>query len=289
MAVFIFHSLKPEQKTEVLRLIAACNQYDGLVRCIPLEEDDNYDRELRSYFLYYREEELVSVLLLYQPYPEEAEVSAYTLPSHRRQGYFKALYREALKELKKFHIRCAVFVTEKQSESGKACALAMKGIYTRSDYLMAYSLDRQEDILETPEKEGFLVKILTKNNLEDGIGTFRKVFGWEREQIQELLEESLHSPDYRTFLAYLQGKAIGTISLHFGKNEVSIYGFGILESFRGKGYGKYFLSWVLDALRKEGKSRAVLQVESESREACRLYQEKGFEITEQFDYYFKSI
>lgn len=289
MAVSIFHTLEEKQREDILKLIAACNEYDGLKRQPCLKEEDNYDRELNSYFCYYNENTLLSVLILYQPFKEEAEISAYTLPSYRRQGYFKALFQTAQKELGKYGIRQAAFVAEYQSEAGKACALALGAKLIRSDYLLACQLGQQKKWEERQDQEKLLVTDLTSKNLKDGINAFEQIFGWEKEQIEDMLKESLDSLNCRTYLAYIKGRIAGILSVQSGETAASVFGFGILGKYRGKGCGKYFLSYILDVLEQEGKEKVILQVESESREAFMLYKKAGFTIMEEYDYYYKNI
>ena len=47
---------------------------------------------------------------------QEAEISAFTLPEYRCNGYFKLLLSKAIQELNKFNIRDILFVCEKQSD-----------------------------------------------------------------------------------------------------------------------------------------------------------------------------
>jgi ribosomal protein S18 acetylase RimI-like enzyme len=291
MSIITLHTLNEKQREEINQLIIACNEYDKLKRLPVLEEEDNYYPELKSYYCFYQKNVLVSVLILYQPFPDEAEISAYTLPSYRRQGYFKSLYVEAIKELKKYHISIAVLVVENNSISGKACAEALKAKSGRSDYLMSYELKLEMSYKEYQEifKEKYTVVQLTKNNLVEGTKVFQEIFEWEHETVQEMMGLSLKDSGTQTFLLCTEGTAIGTLSLHLGSMDASIYGFGINKKYRGKGFGKAFLVWTLSALKDMGREKVVLQVESESMEAFQLYKNFGFTILEQYDYHYKKI
>ncbi len=288
MSIITLHTLNEKQREDINQLITPGNDDDKLKRLPVLEEGDNYYPELKSYYCFYQKEVLISALIIYQPFPDEAEISAYTLPSHRRQGYFKSLYGKAVKELKKFHISIAVLVVENKSITGKACAEAFRAKAGRSDYLMSYAIKSDRDYKEGLP-ENFTVEQLTGNNLMEGIEVFREIFEWEQDTVQEMLELSLEASDTLTFLLCLKGTAIGTISLHLGSKDASVYGFGIRERYRGEGYGKVFLVWAISALKAMGREKVVLQVESESREALQLYKTFGFVIAEQYDYHYKKI
>ncbi len=288
MSIITFHTLNEKQRGDINQLITACNDYDKLKRLPVLEEDDNYYPELKSYYCFYEEEVLISALILYQPFPDEAEISAYTLPSHRRQGYFKSLYGKAVTELKKFHISIVVLVVENKSITGKACAEALKAKAGRADYLMSYEIKADRNYKEAFLKN-FTVEQLTGNNLMEGIEVFRQIFEWEQEVVQEMLKLSLEDSNTQTFLLRSKEAAIGILSLHLGGTDASIYGFGIRERYRGVGFGKALLVWAISALKEMGRHKVVLQVESESGEALQLYKTFGFTIVEQYDYHYKKI
>lgn len=289
MAVSILHSLNEKQQEDIRKLIAVCNEYDELKRQPDLKEEDNYNAELNSYYCYYEQDNLLSVLIIYQPFEEEAEITAYTLPSYRRQGYFKALLKAAWKELKKFGILQIAFVVEYQSKDGKDCAAGLGADIERSDYLMVYDYNaiREREVIENSKE--IIVTDLTTDNMKDGIKVFRQIFNWEEEQIEEVMRESLGSPDYHTYLGYVNGKIAGTLSVYQRVTSVSIFGFGILKRYRGKGYGKCFLNHILSIYKQEGKEKVILQVESERQEAFHLYKKTGFTVLEEYDYYYMDI
>ena len=288
MSIITLHTLNEKQREDINQLITACNENDKLKRLPVLEEGDNYYPELKSYYCFYQKEVLISTLILYQPFPDEAEISAYTLPSHRRQGYFKSLYKKAVKELKKFDISIAVLVVENKSITGKACAEAFRAMAGRSDYLMSYDIKSDRDYKEGVP-ENFTVEKLTGNNLMEGIEVFREIFEWEQDTVQEMLELSLEDSNTQTFLLRSKGKAIGILSLHLGSKDASVYGFGIRKRYRGEGYGKAFLVWAVSEIKDRGREKVLLQVESESKEALQLYKTFGFSIVEQYDYHYMTI
>lgn len=289
MAVLILHSLNDIQKEDIQKLITICNEYDELKRQPDLKEEDNYNAKLNSFYCYYEQNKLLSVLIIFQPFESEAEITAYTLPSYRRQGYFKVLFHAACKELKKFGVSQIAFVVEYQSKDGKACAVDLGADMGRSDYLMAYNYKAKEKREDVGLMDDIIVTDLTNINRNEGIKTFQQIFNWDEEQIEELLNESLDSSDYHTYLAYIKGKAAGTLSIYQHNSSVSIFGFGIIKRYRGKGYGKSFLNHVLNIYKEEGKEKVLLQVESERQEAFLLYKKTGFDILEEYDYYYLDI
>lgn len=72
-------------------------------------------------------------------------------------------------------------------------------------------------------------------------------------------------------------------------DEISIFGFGIDEKFRGKGYGKQILNLIINKLISEGKRNITLEVDSNNEIAFNLYKKTGFETDVAFQYYRKRV
>lgn len=60
-----------------------------------------------------------------------------------------------------------------------------------------------------------------------------------------------------------------------------IVNFGILKEYRGKGYGKVLLRYLLNIVKLSGFNTVKLRVKSENRIALRLYKSLGFKIKSQ--------
>jgi len=85
------HQLDKQQKLEVKKLVSNCLTTDGLSRELYLDNDMNLYENLDSFFLLYDQQQLVSVLTIFQLNEREAEISGYTLPDKRKKGYFTTL------------------------------------------------------------------------------------------------------------------------------------------------------------------------------------------------------
>ncbi len=125
MKILQLHKLNKLQIKDIVDLVQECLKEDGLERTLYLSNDINFYVNLDSFYLMYDEKRLVSVLTIFEPLDDEAEITAYTLPSERKKGYFTALFHEAVEELKRFELSRILFVVEPQSVSGlstlKAC------------------------------------------------------------------------------------------------------------------------------------------------------------------------
>ena len=84
-------SLGSKAANEALSLERVCIDHDNLGGSFFLDSSLNFDHRIKSFFLYYEKGELISMLSMFIPTKKEAEITAYTLPKYRREGYFKRL------------------------------------------------------------------------------------------------------------------------------------------------------------------------------------------------------
>ena len=61
----------------------------------------------------------------------------------------------------------------------------------------------------------------------------------------EELSEKINAENIDTFLFYINKEIAGYIEFVKEEKYVEILYFGLMPSFIGKGYGKYFLQWVI--------------------------------------------
>ncbi|PJI10143.1 MULTISPECIES: GNAT family N-acetyltransferase [Clostridium] len=59
-------------------------------------------------------------------------------------------------------------------------------------------------------------------------------------------------------------------------NIVTIVNFGIIKKYRGKGYGKYFLTYILNDLKEKGYKDVYIKVDMDNIPAINLYTGIGF-------------
>ena len=96
--------LDEKQKKEINELVSKCLLYEGLEKTLYLENDLNIYENMKCFFLYYVDEYLVSVLTMTQIDEDSVEITGYTLPNERNQGYFIELLDYAEEELIGFDI-----------------------------------------------------------------------------------------------------------------------------------------------------------------------------------------
>ncbi|WP_097014663.1 GNAT family N-acetyltransferase [Anaerocolumna aminovalerica] len=280
------HQLDKQQKLEVKKLVSNCLTTDGLSRELYLDNDMNLYENLDSFFLLYDQQQLVSVLTIFQLNEREAEISGYTLPDKRKKGYFTTLLNAAEEELLDFDIYDMVFVAEPNSICGKMTALSLGASFIKSEYLLRLKLeDYTKKYSEFLSNLNFIVTPLTSKDIMQAAYIHSEIFKTEFHQSEELIQNVLESDCMVCYGAKLEDELIGICNVNNGKNKASIFGYGVMPRLQGKGYGKGLINYVLRQLIKEKVNEVTLQVSSNSKKAMRIYNYLGFQVVTQYDYY----
>lgn len=286
MIIKKFHQLNNRQIEDVEKLVNRCLEMEGLERTLYLSNDLNFYQNLNCFYLIYNKDQLVSVLTIFEPFEEEAEISAYTLPEERRKGYFAKLFQAALKELIKFHIYRLLLITEPGSKSGLFTIQTLQAKYDKSEYLLEKEnseINRNNDmenIIQSIE-----LKELQQEYLPEAARINSELYESEMEEEISLLAEILKSQEMKCYCFYKKDMMIGICNVNFGSNNVCIFGLGLSPSQQGKGYGKTLLEIILKKIREISTKNIILEVGSENQRAFTLYKNAGFQIKTQYDYY----
>lgn len=283
MTIRAYVSLRQKAIAEVLDLEGICIDHDSLRGSVFLDSSLNINQQIKSFFLLYKNGKLISMLSMFIPTKNEAEITAYTLPKFRGKGYFKSLLRKAVEELRAFDIPELLFVCESPSISGKRVIDALNADYDHTEYFMRFDrasytrLNRYRLILLKAVQE----------DLEKAIAANMKVFDDSREESKSLIENCFLSDTREQYLAVLDDEIIGIASVNLEEEDVTIFGFGIVPEYRSKGYGKELLHLIVDDLLQRGRSDITIDVNNENANAIELYQKTGFHIEATYEYYRK--
>ncbi|TGE36219.1 GNAT family N-acetyltransferase [Desulfosporosinus fructosivorans] len=241
----------------------------------------NFNQEMNSIFLMYDGDQLISMLTMFVPTAHEAEITALTLPTQRRKGYFKELLSKAVEELIKYEITEVLFVVESHAISGKQVSTHLGAQYDFTEYSLR--LDPRKYVpLAKNRLEGFKP---SEKDLKKMIDTSMRIFEDSYEDTQGIIVNILQSKMRDQYLGLLNDEIIGMGSSSHDGDEASIFGFGIIPEFRGKGYGYELLHMIVEQLRQSGIREIVIEVDSNNKQAFNLYQKFGFQIETAFEYY----
>lgn len=249
MDIFAINTLSSKQYYEARDLIAICAQNDGTRGVSFLEPELNEDNTFPAFYMMYDGSKLISFLSVFLADDTECEIYGYTLPDYRQKGYFKKLYKEALRNLKAAGYKDIICVCEPECQSGKAVLEKMGFGIHRTEHLMSYDMSPINDI---------------KGRLELDRDT---------------------EDDAEAFVTYIGDDVIGICNVEFTRSHAVIYGFHVYEEYRGNGYGSEMLLLVLKQLLKEGVTKILLHVNGANTVAHTMYSHHGFITEEQIDYW----
>lgn len=278
---------KPDEKiiNEIRNVEEVCKKYDKIKNDIYLDYSINFNDEMKSLFLLYEHNKLISLISMFVPTQKEAEISAYTLPEYRQKGYFKKLLSRAEAEMQKYNIPDILFVCESQSQSAKKTIEKLEAKYDFSEYLLKYN---NLNIANNNFTINYVN--LFKANLNDTeilVNMSREIFHDSYEEAESFVTKILNSDARSQFIAAVNNKPVGMCGVSYEKDEASIFGLGILPEYQGKGYGKQMLILLLDNIAGENVENIFIEVDSTNVRAFNLYKNCGFEIEVAIEYYRK--
>jgi ribosomal protein S18 acetylase RimI-like enzyme len=278
------YGLNQKQIDEIKALEEVCNRFEDLTMKLNWDMLTSRAKNEVNDFLVYENEELVGYLALYVFRDSEAEVSAMVHPKHRRKRIFRKLLSQARQELMVRDIPRFLFICEEKSVSGKSTMDAIKAVYTFSEYGMTL-----QEVKPLSSSVKLSLKEADKEDLEDLVNMDVACFQLNKNDTSNLLQKQLGQPNRIHKVASVNGKRIGKISVLLSETEAYIYGFCILPTYRGKGYGKTILKETVESLSNEGHSKISLEVECKNKNALILYKRCGFEVEAGYEYYRLSI
>lgn len=281
-----FSKLSEEIVKEIREVELICKEHDKLNENIFLDTSINFNSEIKSIFLLYEKNKLISLIYMFIPTSEEAEISAYTLPEYRRKGYFKRLLDEATKEITKYSIPDLIFVCEPQSNDGVGAIKKLKAEFDFTEYFLRYkgSLNDME-VRQMPE-----IKLHKpeKKDLEAIINLSQEIFNDNYDDAKSMISKAFEAENRIQYIAVLDEKLIGMGSVSIENDEASIFGLGVVPQYRGKGFGREILNLIVADLKNRGRENITIEVDSTNKNAFNLYKKFGFEVETSFDYYRKS-
>ena len=276
---------------DIKRFEQACKEHDGLRGSISLDYSLNIHPDMMSLFLLYEQEELVSFLSTFVPTGEEAEISACTLPGHRRRGYFGLLLDEAGREAKKYGIRDLLFVCEAQSRDGKSALEALQAEYRFTEYALKYRGPAKG--AESPRTPRISLREAEREDLEAVIAMTQAIFNDSPDDARSMTLKAFESKDRVQYIALLKEQSddqpVGMASVFTEEGEAWIFGLGILPGYQGKGLGGEMLDLIIVRTKGRGIENISIEVDSTNESAFHLYTKHGFETETAFEYRAKSI
>ncbi len=273
MPISTYNTLENKQITDIKNLISICNTYEAFKRS-PVLQNENLYQDMKSYYLYYEKTVLISVLIIDQLDFSEAEITGYTLPECRRQGYFYMLLEEAMDELADYNIFRILLVTEPHCISGTLTAKALAD-YEYSEYMLTHDLSEMDK------------KYINQNIQYKEVNKISDM----NEQIVKQLADSYETAKYAIetenilyIEAYRNQEFVGICNISLELDQGYLFGLYIVDEYRRQKIGYSFVNYMIERCIKAGKKGLTLQV-GNNINALNLYLKLGFKVQEQLDYY----
>jgi len=272
---------------EIREVEGICKNHDGVNGSLFLDTSMNFHQDIKSIFLLYKDNRLVSLLTMFIPMNEEAEISAYTLPEYRRKGYFKRLLEEAIEEVKKYHIPYLMFICEPESNDGLETIKKLNAELDFTEYSLRYNNPSSEMKIENVPN--ISLQRAEQNDLDGIISLSQEVFNDDYEVAKSIITKTLEANNRVQYVAKLEGKPIGIGSVSFENNEASIFGVGVSPKYQGKGFGRELIMLIINELKRKGIENIMIEVDSLNERAFKLYKSCGFQVEASFHYFRKSV
>jgi ribosomal protein S18 acetylase RimI-like enzyme len=273
-----------EEIVEAEALLNLCNAYEQLhIRIFPTMLRSRPGNETND-FLYYEDGQLVGLLSLDDMGKEDREMTGMVHPEYRRRGIFTLLLTQAKEEAQRRHIQRLVIVCERFSRSGLAFVESTGAAYDFSEHKMELQHYQPHGAF-SPALQ--LIKADT-NDIDVIASIIAASFGQSVEGAREHVVESIGTSTTQYYLATFENEPVGCLDVFYSDNGTAgIYGFGILPSFRRRGFGRQILERTINLIRaEEGKEKYIeLEVETDNDNAIALYRSIGFVEVTTYGYY----
>jgi len=272
-------SLNNVELKGIEELETICNRYDNLNMRLNWKTMRERSLDEENDFLYFEDGLLVGYLGMYSFNDLTTEVSGMVHPDYRNMGIFTKLYSTAKEKCKERQIEKMILICEKSSNTGKHFLKSIGANYYSTEYKMEFKKQKIK------AKKEYKIKI-RKAKIEDAsvrADIIRQCFNTELKP--QVFTRGLNDKDQYRYVCEIENKVIGNISASRTNGNINIYGIGIFEEYRGKGYGREMLMLFLEQLMKEQDDNIFLEVACDNDNALSLYKSCGFNEVTGYDYY----
>jgi ribosomal protein S18 acetylase RimI-like enzyme len=280
------NGLNYEQLEDIKQLEAVCNTYDQIKMKLNWDFLSSRPEAKVQDFLYYSSTDLVGFLAIYIFNQKEVEISAMVHPEYRQRGIFNHLLRKASEYIKELNINNVLFFCDKNSRDGLAVLQQLNAKYEFSEYLMEY---KKDVLINKSSNDNLLIRPAKREDLPYIVSIDIECFHMPENELQKIVSEQFQSKNILNFVAEYDNKIIGKINVLTDHVPCYIFGFSVLPSYQGKGFGSEILLKTLHMLEKQNIDQISLEVSVENLNALKLYENVGFYVSTGYDYFRKKI
>lgn len=279
MDIVSYIRLPSKKAEEAKKLYKLCSEADHLASDLFLDPGLETEEMMPHFWEARENDRMISFLTLFSSGKEEVEVTAFTDPAFRKQGYFHSILSQVMKRCREHGYSRILYAVETKSVRG------IETVQHLPDTVYAFSEYRMQ-LLDKPTfhtKEGTSFIPVTNIVFPRYAALLAKLFG-EGDERKSYLAKVLSDPRRHGWMACVGDEPIGVCHLNDEGSKCCVYGFELLPYWRGKGYGRLLLEYVT-AQAIEWRKQVVLDVESDNIVALTLYRSMGFSEVYEIAYY----
>jgi ribosomal protein S18 acetylase RimI-like enzyme len=254
MLIVTAKELNKIQQSEISRILAACASCEKTALTYPLDDEDTL------HIIGYDDAgEPAAAIGMYHISEYSYEAVAFTVPGHRRSGYFKALFAKAQKLLYALHHRqvSITWVTDENSPTAGKAARRIKAKRQSIELQMSLHMNNQyyaDRLAGIPPRE------------------FRFVPATPTNLVYRVMQSG------RTL-------AVFSLMLYDSSKKAYLYSFEVDRTLRGHGIGSRVFPHILKLAYEKGYTTISLQVSETNKAAYRIYRHAGMKVITRLGYY----
>ena len=268
-------------QNQIMELINKCNKEDKTHGCAKLDNSIPFYEDMKSLFLYYDDDTLISFIKLFGIFNHSIELYGYTLPAYRGKGHFKKVLGEAIKEIKAYGYSNIIYVIDTGSIKGLEWSSIKHLMYQNTEVTMKLingsSIKKLDHSLFIKKAEMIELPLL--------ITLHEDIFKLQNEIAKKYLVNVMNFANKDFYFLYSKDHLIGLGGVFYENDSASIFGIGIREQFRGQGYSKTLISGLIEIIHAEDICDINLEVDQDNHIAYRLYKNLGFIELYSMSYY----
>jgi ribosomal protein S18 acetylase RimI-like enzyme len=269
---------------DIEELQQRCEQYEGIslklnwssLRTPSSEEDVEW-------LVTYEDELLVGFIGLYG-FGSEMEVCGMVRPGYRRRGIFTSLWNQTQPIIKRNQVTTLLLNAPTASASGAAFLKTLPLQFNHAEYQMKWD----GTLVASPEVSSAngTVNLRPARKEEAHILIDLDCGGFDTtpEDATKLYDLQQEDAWQEHIIVEMDGQPVGKMRLWTENNETWIYAFTVDKKLRGLGIGRSALLQTIERERKNYNG-VNLEVALDNPNALKLYENCGFVIQNQQDYY----
>lgn len=277
-----FRTVDGALRGELDQLLERCAAADGYLQVVYTDASVNLYPQMDCAFAIREDGILAGFLFVFAPSAEEAEFTAIVHPAFRQRGLFARLFAAAQAACRAHGYTHGLFCVDGRALHAQAVADRLGMPLSHIEYQMELVLPDGP----APEAEGFALRKLTEQDLPTVNPAMALCFGNEPAEEEAYLRNCLASADRTNWLMTDQSGAVaGYLGEYRDEKGLNLYGIGVPQPHRGKGYGKRLLDQAAGLAKTDGFQKLLLDVNSTNEPALRLYRGYGFSACSETRYY----